>query len=157
MIARRAHRGSGYGEVYAYRTRKPGALLGLPIVGRHWGYCGQTRRPDIRDREHRFGGGRYGKLPASWSDLDPTRYVIFRMNHCPQWLLNLVELAVIRALFPVYNDRMNRANPRRVPRHVAAAHRVTRDQGGWTPRIGWDHLVILIIAIIAIMNACTQP
>lgn len=121
-----------YGEVYAYRTRKPWAPWGLPIIGRHWGYGGQTRNPAMRDREHTRGGGRYGKQAAPWSNLDPKRYVLFRLDRCPQWLLNLAERLVILVLMPVYNEKMNKHNPRRISRERARRQRYARDEFGRT-------------------------
>lgn len=119
------------GQVYVWRTRKPGAILGLPIIGRHFGYGGQTRNPKMRDVEHLEGGGRYGHTCAPWSDLAPKKYVVFKMKHCPQWLLNTVEFLVIKLLFPVYNHAHNLTNPRRIPIPTARAQRVARDARGW--------------------------
>lgn len=120
------------GEVYAYRTRKPGAVLGLPVLGRHFAYVGQTRNPKARHREHLEGGGRYGCVPKDWADLDPKRYVLFRMRHCPQWVLDLAEWLMIQLLLPVYNVQHNRANPRRIRPEVAKRQRAQRDRRGWS-------------------------
>jgi hypothetical protein len=124
-----------YAEVYGYRTRKPGAILGLPIIGRHWGYVGQTRRPAVRHLEHMTGRGRYNKGPANWADLDPERYVLFSLNHFPQWMLNGVELFFIFILLPVYNHKGNLGNPRRIRLVVARRHRYWRAKMRmrWTP------------------------
>lgn len=147
------------GEVYAYRTRKPGAVLGLPLLGRHWGYVGQTRNPKARHGEHMNGGGRYGKPAANWSDLSPKRYVLFRLGHCPQWLLNLVELIVIRLLLPVYNDRMNRGNPRRITRRKAARQRAQRDfivarggPRGWSWNFTLGHALALVVLVVMVVR-----
>lgn len=120
------------GAVYVYRTRKPGAILGLPLLGRHFAYVGQSRNLKARHREHLEGGGRYNCTPKPWADLDPKRYILFRMKHCPQWALDLVEWLVIQLLLPVYNDKMNRANPRRIPARVATRQRAQRDLRGWS-------------------------
>lgn len=123
------------GWIYAYRCRKPGAVLGLPLIGWHWGYVGQTRNPRMRHLEHTEGGGRYGKPPASWSDRKPRRFVLFYLPMCPQWLLNVVEAMWVVLLWPVYNDKLNRWNPRRISRRGAARMRVLRDAGVWTPNL----------------------
>jgi hypothetical protein len=132
-----------YGEVYAYRTRKPGALLRIPFVSFHWAYVGQTRDPTRRDLEHRFGGGRYGKPPASWSDREPRRFVLWRMKHAPQWAVNGAEWLFIQLLQPVYNDKMNGANLRRVSRRRAIRAREIRTRTGrtWTPLLTPWHLI----------------
>lgn len=141
------------GWIYVYRTRKPGALLGLPLIGRHNGYTGQTRNPKMRHIEHTEGGGRYNKPRANWSDLDPKRYLVFYLPMCPKWLLNLMELVAILVTWPVYNDRMNRWNPRRIPLKVAARQREIRDRSGvrWIPHLNAGHLIgiLVILGLVA--------
>lgn len=152
----RAPRWTMPGEVYAYRTRKPGALLGLPLIGRHWGYVGQTRNPKMRDREHLEGGGRYGAAPKDWADLEPRRYVLFRLKHCPQWVLDLAEVVAIRLLLPVYNVQHNRGNPRRVKPAVARAQRRGREMTrmSWSPHFTPAHLAgLLLAAVVVVMVA----
>jgi hypothetical protein len=138
-----------YGEVYLYRTRKPGAILGLPIFGRHNGYTGQTRNPKARHEEHIQGGGRYGQEAKDWSDLDPKRHVLFRMRHCPQWALNLAERLAIYATLPVYNDKMNRHNPRRISLRAAHRQRMMRDATGWSWSFGLGHALTLCGVLLA--------
>lgn len=141
------------GEVYAYRTRKAGAFLRVPVVSYHWGYVGQSRRPDIRHLEHTVGGGRYGKPPSSFSDLEPRRYVLFRMKRCPQWLLNGAEYFFIKVLLPVYNEKMNRGNPRRVSRKRAIRARARRDAGmKYTPLPSFIHLVMFMVALATLLG-----
>lgn len=140
------------GEVYAYRTRKPGALLGLPLLGRHWAYGGQTRNPKARHGEHIRGGGRYGRAAQPWADLSPKRYVLFRLAHCPQWVLDLVEVLVIRTLFPVYNVQHNRGNLRRVKPAMARLQRAQRDRMGWSFTFTPAHfLMVLGAAAMVVM------
>lgn len=132
-----------YGEVYVWRTRKPGALLGLPLLGRHFAYVGQTRNPKARDWEHLKGGGRWGCVPKDWADLDPKKWVLFRMRHCPQWVLGAVEVFFIRVLLPVYNVQWNRGNLRRIRPEVARLQRQARDRLGvrWSPHFTPAHLL----------------
>jgi len=134
------------GAVYVYRARKPGAVLGLPILGRHTAYVGQTRNLSMRHREHLHGGGRYGQEAKPWADLRPRRYVIFRMRRCPQWLLTTVEVTLIRLLWPVYNVQHNRPNPRRVTPRRALLQRRSRDAIGWS----WHFTVAHAVALIAV-------
>lgn len=136
------------GAVYGYRGRKPNALIGLPIIGRHWIYVGQSRNLRARHGEHMRGGGRYGRPPASWSDLAPKRYILFRLPHCPQWLLDLMEFLFIRLLFPVYNHKMNLGNPRRIPLKRAARMRTRRDVTRWSFYLGWHHLLLAAALVI---------
>jgi hypothetical protein len=141
-----------YGEVYAYRTRKSHAVLGVPFLGWHWGYVGQTRNPKARHGEHLNGGGRYGKAAAPWSDLKPRRFVIFRMRRCPQWLLNFVEFLAIRLLCPVYNEKLNRGNPRRISRRRALRQRVMRDRLGWAPGLHLGHVFLALVWLAIIVG-----
>lgn len=144
------------GAVYAYRVRKSHALFGLPFIGRHWGYVGQTRNLTARDGEHLRGGGRYGKEPAPWSDLAPRRYILFRLKHCPQWLLNLMELIFIRILMPVYNEKLNRGNPRRISRRRARLHRERRRVTGWYPALHPGHLGWIITVTTGLLWLVTR-
>lgn len=117
-----------YGEVYLYRTRKPSGRSWL----RHNGYVGKTRSPKQRHRQHMGRpavGDRYVSTGQPWSDLEPRRHVVFRMRHCPDWLLALAELMAIRLLLPVYNISGNRGNPRRIRPWVAQEQRRARDRG----------------------------
>jgi hypothetical protein len=117
-------KGSG---VYIIRTRKPHAPLGLPLIGRHVGYVGQTNSFDHRIRQHLYGGGKYMAKPKPWADLSPkVRYI-----HLPpwRWLMLAVELALIWTLCPVYNvQRQPVYNIRRIRSKAAARQRATRDR-----------------------------
>jgi hypothetical protein len=144
------------GVVYAYRTRKSHAVLGLPFFGWHWGYVGQTRNERARDGEHLSGGGRYGKGAAPWSDLKPQRYVLFRMAHCPQWILNLMERIFVYLLWPVYNDKMNRWNPRRISRARARFHRSVRDRTGWALALHGGHGLMALLTLLILAGAWTR-
>lgn len=139
------------GAVYVYRTRKPGALLGLPLLGRHTAYVGQTRNLSARHQEHMNGGGRYGQEAKPWADLSPRRYVVFRMRHCPQWVLNTVEVALIRLLCPVYNVAHNRGNPRRITPRRAKRQRLSRNTIGWSPYVTLGHLLGLLLAGVLVL------
>ncbi len=120
-----------YGEVYLWRVNKTNWMAGWPIIGRHTGYIGQTRSPLDRDEEHLFGGGRWGKVCAPWSDLEPTKIVLFRMERCPNWLLDWAEVSAIKVLRPVYNHAHNGGNPRRVGLIEARTARARRDARIW--------------------------
>lgn len=141
------------GEVYAYWTRKPGAFWGFPVLGRHCGYVGQTRNPKARHREHLEGGGRYGCEAKPWADLAPKRHVLFRMKHCPQWVLDLVEWIFTKVLLPVYPVKMNRTNPRRISPAMARLQRAQRDRVGWSLTFTPAHLVgVLLLAAMVVMG-----
>lgn len=144
------------GAVYAYWVRKPNAILGLPFLGRHCGYVGQTRNERMRDLEHKNGGGRYGRPAAAWSDLRPRRVILFRMKHCPQWLLNLVEWLAIKILMPVYNDRHNRTNPRRISRNRARFHRGLRDRSIHVPVPTVGGLIPGILALAIVIGVMAR-
>lgn len=114
------------GGVYVYRTRKPGAVFGWPIVGRHFAYVGETTSFHHRHLQHTVGGGRYGHQAQPWADLDPVCVLRVPLPRW-KWLLHLVETLFILLLWPVYNDRKNHWNPRRIPLQVAKAMRAVRD------------------------------
>lgn len=144
--------------VYAWRCKKPHAPIGLPFIGRHWAYCGQSNSRRRRDREHLFGSVTYGTLPASWSDLAPKVYSIWILF--PGWRRARLtqEWLWIKLLMPVYNDQHNRTNPRRISREKAARQRAARDKrrAGRSPLTNWtvDILVttarlVMTLAVLA--------
>jgi hypothetical protein len=122
-------------EIYVYRTQKPHAVVGLPFIGRHFAYGGRTNNPKRRDSEHLVGGGRYNAPPKPWADLRPRRYVVFRLKRRAELTTRLLELLVIRGLFPVYNVTHNMGNPRRIKPFKAARQRAHRDAYGTTARL----------------------
>lgn len=132
------------GGVYVFRTRKPGAILGLPFLGRHFAYVGETTSFHHRIMQHVAGGGRFNAEQKHWADLDPK--VALRIPLPPwKWLLRTVETLVILLVWPVYNHRKNLWNPRRVSLSMAAMQRRTRDRHDVAFRvflaIRWYHLV----------------
>lgn len=122
-------------EIYAYRTDKPHAPLGLPIIGRHWAYAGRTNNASRRHQEHVEGGGRYQAVAKPWADLRPKRRVIFRRKERTEAMTHFLELLAIKILLPVYNVDMNWTNPRRITPRQAKAQRFARDQFGTTARM----------------------
>jgi hypothetical protein len=126
-------KGSG---VYIIRTRKPSAPIGLPFIGRHVGYVGQTNSFDHRVRQHLYGGGKYMVKPKVWADLSPRVHYI----HLPNWkaLRLAVEVVLIWVLCPVYNvQRQPVYNVRRIRPKTATRHRAMRDRmpAAWMPRL----------------------
>lgn len=130
------------GGIYLWRTRKPHAILGLPIIGRHNGYVGMTSCYSARGGQHLNGSVTYGSVPASWSDLAPKCYKILPLpaflTH-GTWRRALVmkrlETLVIGLLLPVYNDRQQAPwNLRKVSRASAKRARANRDDYGMTYR-----------------------
>lgn len=147
-------------EVYAYRTDKPSAPLGLPLIGRHWGYAGRTNNPKRRDMEHVRGGGQYNAVAKPWADLRPKRHVIFRMKSRTEAMTHFLEWLTIKILLPVYNVDMNRTNPRRITQRSQAAQRAMRDQLGTTARVMkmavrlgiYGLLIIIAVAVVGRMS-----
>lgn len=132
MTVRQHKKGGG---VYVWRTRKPHAVIGLPIIGRHTGYVGETNSFRRRGGEHIEGTSRYRELVRAkdWADLSPKVYEISLPDS--RRLRLLVEWLLIKILLPVYNDRHNRSNPRRISLKRARAQRFARDQFGSTAMI----------------------
>lgn len=132
------------GGIYAWRTRKPWALLGLPLIGRHWGYVGMTNSYSARQGQHLRGSITYGTRDALWSDLSPRCYRILPL---PAFILHgrhrrkvtlLIETLMIWLLCPVYNVRQQAVwNVRRRSKVRAARERAARDQIGFVLRIPW--------------------
>jgi hypothetical protein len=137
------------GGVYAYRTRKPNARFRIPILSYHWAYVGQTSSFWHRDRQH-MGTTTNSLVPAKpWADLEPRVYRLTLPNWL--WLRLTVETLAILVLWPVYNDRKNRWNPRRVPIVAAIAARARRDAGHRDTIIwpfGWS-VVLILVALLA--------
>lgn len=134
--------------VYIYRTRKPGAIFGLPIIGRHFAYVGETISFYHRGKQHLLGGGAYSVTQKSWSDLDPKCYYIPLLPW--KWLLRAVETITIGLTWPVYNIQKNRWNPRRITPQRARAQRDARDAKSWTWRFVTALRPVHTVAIMAI-------
>ena len=127
------------GGLYVWRVDKPHAFLGLPFVGRHFGYAGMTNSYYFRAQQHLNGSVRYGTVPARWSDLRPKCYHILPL---PDWLLKsknkwrrrfvrLLETIMIGLLCPVYNETQQAPwNIRKISKAKAAAQRAARDELG---------------------------
>lgn len=104
-----------YQEVYLYRTDRPSGW------GRHTAYVGRTCQPLLRHQQH------MARQP--WSDLRPRRYVLIRVNRCPELVIRFCEWVAIKAIMPVYNIQHNRSNPRRIKPWRAREARLARDAG----------------------------
>lgn len=143
-------------EIYVYRTRKPHAPIGLPFLSRHFAYGGRTVDPAARHREHTVGGrgGRFGnKPPQPWSNLEPTRHVVFPLKSRTRLTTHLLEVLVIRGLLCVYNHQHNLGNPRRISLRRARVQRVLRDKFGRAAMAGelvGRYLVLSIIVALII-------
>ncbi len=136
---------------YAWRTRKPHAPLGLPVIGRHTAYVGQTSSRWHRDRQHLSGDARYGSLPAPWSDLAPKRYPLPCLFPQWRWSRELSEWAWTWILCPVYPVKKQPPwNLRRIGRDRAARQRAARDRRAG--RLGWKkHAVDILVTLARIM------
>jgi hypothetical protein len=114
--------------LYVWRTRKPHAFLGLPIIGRHFAYTGMTGNRLNRDRQHLFGTA-YDP-PAPWSDLSPKPYPLPCLLPGWEFARKVQEKLWILILFPVYNVHWNTHNPRRITRSYAYTLKQRRQAGG---------------------------
>lgn len=138
---RQARKGAAVsrGGCYIWRTRKPGAVFGLPIIGRHTAYVGETVSFYHRERQHLLGGGTYDVRGKDWADLAPRCYRIPLPTW--KWLMRSVETLLIWVLCPVYNIRKQPFyNIRKIKPSTARLHRLAREVGrkaapGWR-RIG---------------------
>lgn len=124
------------GGLYVWRTDKPHAFLGLPIIGRHFAYAGMTNSYYHREQQHLGGSVKYGTTAARWSDLRPKCYRIplpdfILHGHYRRKITKALETVLIWTVCPVYNDTQQAPyNLRKISRTKAAAQRDLRDQYG---------------------------
>lgn len=106
------------GQVYLLITRS-----GTLVKRRKFGYVGQTRQ-SIRNRLY----GRSGHMVVQpWAHEIVHVRILYSSRWVTSWGLDIREWFWIQVLWPLYNDRMNRANPRRVtPWRMPHARPVTR-------------------------------
>lgn len=134
---------------YVWRTRKPHAPIGMPIIGRHFAYVGQSGSRYHRDRQHRYGDPARGKLPASWSDLDAKVYPLPMLFPGWKWARLHQERLWIKLLCPPYNVLEQPPwNLRRISRAEAARQRAARDRRRRSP--GTQTLVDLLVTSVRI-------
>lgn len=102
-------------------------LFVLFFTGRHFAYVGETVSFKDRHNEHIYGGGRWKKSAAAWSDLDAKCVARIPM---PKWkpLLRSTETVLIFFCAPVYNEKKNMLNPRRITRASAKRMRARRNR-----------------------------
>lgn len=134
---------TGYGAIYAW--------IGLhPITGKRTNiYVGLTTMKPYRDTQgkmhyprpesHVWGSERYNEPPKPWSDTATDWHFVHESYHMfgvrkvhgrpgeAGPLLRLLEFINIRLRRPLYNDLMNRANPRRINEAESIAQRNSRD------------------------------
>lgn len=133
------------GGVYVYRARKPAARLRIPLLSYHFAYVGETTSFWHRHRQH--------TAERPWADLEPR--VVVRIPLPPwKWLLLSVETLVILLVWPAYNVKKNRWNPRRVPLAVQHRQRMRRDRGNirinlrWSTALLWLPTLILVVWMV---------
>lgn len=127
-------------------------LLGLFTSGRHFAYVGETVSFRDRHGEHINGGGRWGRASAAWSDLDPVCVLRLPLPR-NKTILRAVETLLILFTMPVYNEKKNKWNPRRITRPSARRMRRRRDRRSVKlnlPNVRIGHVFIIIVLIIAV-------
>lgn len=122
------------GGVYVWRTRKHAHPW-----AREWGYVGETNSFKRRERDHR-GASAYQREDGTvqqttekpWMDLDAKMYRVIPLPWwlCWKWVLRPLETLVILLLWPRYNVKKNRWNPRRVTLSRQREQRLARDAAG---------------------------
>lgn len=134
---------------YVHRARKPHSPIGLPVIGRHVAYVGQSNSRVDRDRQHLQGGGTYRATAKPYADLDVKIYPLPCLF--PNWRRGrlMQEQLWIWLLWPVYNVSGNRWNPRRIKPAAALRQRRARDAAGLSWNIGRALLRWLIFCAIA--------
>lgn len=142
------------GGLYAARVDKPHALIGLPLIGRRWGYVGMTNSYSAREGQHRNGSVTYGRPPASWSDLRPRFYRILPLpaiithGKYRRRIMKALETLMIWILCPAYNVAQQAPwNLRKVSKRRALAERARRDMLGFSYRLTRFVLRLLFYAV----------
>lgn len=136
------------GGVYVIRTRKPGAVWGLPIIGRHTGYVGLTSSFHHRRRQHLEGDSYHQVGAKCWADLQPRFYPLIPLPNI-RFLLEVVESLLIAALCPVYNVRKQPPwNVRKIRPSTARRQRSSRDTFGVAYRATRTAAHLLLLAAL---------
>lgn len=123
-----------FGEVYAYDVRDHHTNVVMPHD-----YVGQTRVPELRDRQHRgLAPQRTGEVKEQpWADRIVGRRVLVS-GMFTDAELNAEELRLILTLGPRLNDKHNRHNPNHIPIYTQHEQRKARDPNwvipDWTRR-----------------------
>jgi hypothetical protein len=128
------------------------AGLLLFCTGRHFAYVGETVSFKDRHGEHMSGGGRWKRGAASWSDLD-ARCVLRIPLPKRKRLLRSIETFLILVLAPVYNEKKNGLNLRRIPRNSARRMRRRRDNRRVRLNVlnfRAGHLLVCIVIAVAL-------
>jgi hypothetical protein len=152
-MSRRKYRGG----LYVWRTRKPWAIFGLPLIGRHFAYAGMTNCYAAREGQHLNGSVTYNKPAASWSNLKPKCY---RVLPLPDWMthdelgrkfVKALETLLIALTIPVYNEQQQAPwNLRKISRREAARQRAERDAFGFSMTFLHALLHWLVWAILGV-------
>jgi hypothetical protein len=140
------------GILYLVHGTPWAALLLLFCSGRHFAYVGETVSFKDRHGEHMSGGGRWKKGAASWSDLD-ARCVLRIPLPASKRFLRAVETFLILVLAPVYNEKKNGLNLRRIPRNSARRMRRRRDDRRVKINVlnfRAGHLLVCIVIAVAL-------
>lgn len=106
------------------------APLGLSLSGRHFAYVGETTSFRDRHAQHMGNigsGAKFEQRAKPWADLDPRCVARFRLPRW-KWLLRSTETLIMLLTWPVYNDKKNRWNPRRIPLVSARRQRFARER-----------------------------
>lgn len=114
-----------WSAIYRFRVPHPTSVWRRRVCG----YIGQTtRKPEIRRDEHLYGSS-YGDPPQPWSDMvDENDWdLIHPWKRRPVILVNFLEWVNIKIRLPIYNDKMNHTNPRRITKTRQIAQRAQRD------------------------------
>lgn len=143
------------GGLYGWRVNKPHALIGLPLIGRRWGYVGMTNSYSARSSQHLYGSVTYGQPPASWADLRPRCYRILPLpafithGKYRRRIMKGLETVAIGILCPTYNVQQQAPwNLRRVSKRRALADRELRDSLGLSLRLMRSVVRLLFFAFL---------
>ncbi len=109
--------------VYAYSCINP-----YKNVRDTWAYVGQTRQSLAARHEQHMGiNARYLGKGQPWSDLYPEIRIVWQ-GKCPDFVLDFIEMCVIKKNRPLFNYIHNTKNPDRIPKYQAIKERQDRDR-----------------------------
>lgn len=121
------------------------------LTGRHFGYVGETTSFRDRHAQHMGNlgsGARFEQRAKPWADLGPVCVARFPLPRW-KWLLRSVETLIMVLTWPVYNDKKNRWNPRRIPLVSARRQRYARD--GRALGISWNFRSAHVVAFLVLL------
>lgn len=157
-VVTRRKRGRPDAGCYAFRTRKPGAFWGWPLIGRHFAYVGQSGSRKRREGEHLRGSVHFKAQPKDWADLEPRFYRLPTLGGRYQVMRLIQEWLYSALLLPVYGTRPRIPwNLRKVTTKRAQWQRWAREELGLWYKIPRAAFRWSAVAAVVVLSAWLTP